>query len=46
VYDLASGGVGTTDFRNAKELVTDAIKADLDKVAERIKSGDIVVPEK
>lgn len=46
VYDLASGGVGTTDFRNAKELVTDAIKADLDKVAERIKSGEIVVPEK
>lgn len=45
VYDLKAGGVGTSDFRHTKSLVTDEIQKGMNEWAERIKRGEVTVPK-
>jgi len=45
VYDLKAGGVGTSDFRHTKSLVTDEIQKGMNEMAERIKRGEVTVPK-
>ncbi len=45
-YDLKANGVGLSDFKNTKDKIGQANIDKVNKVAEDIKSGKIVVPSK
>lgn len=42
-FGVAEDGVGTTDFRNTKEIIGEANLKKLDEIIAKIKSGEIVV---
>lgn len=43
-YDLASDGVGLSDMRHSKTLVTDDMKTQIKSIRDKIVSGEIKVP--
>ena len=45
-YDLAANGVGLSEMRNTKDVVGADNLAKVEAVAERIKSGELTVPDK